>query len=162
MTSCDACGTTILFGGKTLGSYRFCSDRCAAQAAVLSRAAQIAPDVVRQQARLIREGTCPVCNGPGPVDLHTSHQVYSVLIMTSWQSNPRISCRSCGVKAQAQGALLSLVVGWWGIPWGIVMTPVQIIRNLVGMTRAPGIEPSPELEKITRTMLAQSGGPASC
>jgi hypothetical protein len=161
MASCDSCGTTILFGGKTLGSYRFCSDRCASRAALLNRAAQIPAELVRERASAIRAGTCPVCEGPGPVDVHTSHQVYSVLIVTSWRSDPRLSCRSCGVKAQAQGALLSLVAGWWGFPWGIIMTPVQIARNLAGMaSSSEGLAPSPELEKITRTLLAQSPGPA--
>jgi len=28
--------------------------------------------------------------------------------------------------------LLSLVVGWWGIPFGIIFTPISIITNLRG------------------------------
>jgi hypothetical protein len=27
---------------------------------------------------------------------------------------------------------LSLVLGWWGIPWGILWTPFSILRNLRG------------------------------
>ena len=28
--------------------------------------------------------------------------------------------------------LLSLVVGWWGIPWGFIYTPMAIFNNLSG------------------------------
>lgn len=27
---------------------------------------------------------------------------------------------------------LSLILGWWGIPWGIIYTPLTIITNLAG------------------------------
>lgn len=28
--------------------------------------------------------------------------------------------------------LLSLVLGWWGFPWGLIYTPMAIIQNLGG------------------------------
>lgn len=30
--------------------------------------------------------------------------------------------------------LLSLVLGWWGFPWGLIYTPMAIIQNLSGGT----------------------------
>ena len=27
---------------------------------------------------------------------------------------------------------LSLTLGWWGIPWGVVLTPITILTNLWG------------------------------
>lgn len=29
-------------------------------------------------------------------------------------------------------ALLSLLLGWWGVPWGIFYTPLTILTNLTG------------------------------
>ena len=155
MASCDSCGTTILFGGVQADGYRFCNESCASGAALMRIATDLPPDVVQQQAWHLRQGACPVCQGPGPVDVHTSHRVYSVLIMTSWQNIPRLSCRGCGVKAKVRDTAVSLAAGWWGFPWGLIMTPVQVGRNLVGMASAPGQSgPSPQLEKTVRTMLA--------
>lgn len=37
-----------------------------------------------------------------------------------------------GVVRGLPYALLSLLLGWWGIPWGIVYTPLAIITNLSG------------------------------
>ena len=152
MAACDSCGATILFGGQSLGSYRFCNAQCASQGALLNLASQVPAELVHQQMWNLHQGPCPVCKGSGPVDVHTSYRVYSVLIMTSWRNQPRVSCRSCGVKAKVTDALVSLVAGWWGFPWGIIMTPVQLGRNLIGLARAPDtMGPSPELEKMVRT-----------
>jgi hypothetical protein len=40
-----------------------------------------------------------------------------------------------GSKGLARGlpfTLLSLVLGWWGVPWGIIYTPLAIVTNLSG------------------------------
>ncbi|MFN4260477.1 MAG: hypothetical protein ACK4RK_14380 [Gemmataceae bacterium] len=29
-------------------------------------------------------------------------------------------------------SLLSLLLGWWGIPWGLVYTPLVLVNNLAG------------------------------
>ena len=59
------------------------------------------------------------------------------------------------MKSQAAGAAFSLVLGWWGFPWGLVLTPVQIARNLSGMLRPPEpSKPSEKLEKIVRLTMA--------
>ena len=122
MAACSYCGTTILFGGKQVGSYRFCNQQCAAKGSWLKLADQFPPAVVEQQVWKLHQGSCPVCHGPGPVDVHTSYRVYSFLIMTSWQNRPRLSCRGCGVKAKLADTAVSAVAGWWGFPWGFIMT----------------------------------------
>jgi hypothetical protein len=77
------------------------------------------------------------------------------LVLTSWKSVPQISCRGCGVKSQLGGAAFSLVAGWWGFPWGLLFTPVQVGRNVFGMLRGPDpLNPSPSLEKAIRMNIA--------
>src|SRR5438552_14364803 len=100
MAACDYCGTSILIGGKRAGNYRFCNQRCASKGALLQLASQVPADIVQQQVWSLHHGSCPVCQGPGPVDVHTSYRIYSALIVTSWRSEPRVSCRPCGVKAK--------------------------------------------------------------
>ena len=155
MASCNACGTTILFGGKKEGSYRFCNDKCLSNGQVLFVADQIPDDVLQKYAREIHQGPCPSCKGAGPVDVHMSHFIWSALVLTSWSSTPNLSCRSCGVKSQAIGATLSTLLGWWGFPWGIIMTPVQIIKNIFGMIKKPDpARPSAQLMQQARMMIA--------
>ena len=40
---------------------------------------------------------------------------------------------------------ISLLFGWWGLPWGVILTPVTVLTNLTGgrPTRITGADPSP-------------------
>lgn len=156
MAKCAYCGTTILFGGKKVEDLTFCSTKCLTKGQVALVARTVPDDLVVSQARTVHAGPCPVCNQKrGPVDVHTSHKVASFILMTSWSSNPRVSCRSCGVKAQFGGLLYSLFLGWWGFPWGILMTPVQVTKNIFGMLRSDtSVNPSEQLEQIVRMNIA--------
>lgn len=155
MTKCDYCGSTILFGGKRQGDLRFCNATCAQRGAVLAVSRQIPENVISQAVERIHAGLCPKCHGAGPVDVYVHHRVFSLIIITSWRSTPQISCRSCGFKSQMGDTILCLLLGWWGIPWGLVITPVQIVRNVAGMFHGPDpLKPSPRLEKAIRINVA--------
>jgi hypothetical protein len=148
MSACATCNTTILFGGVKDGDTRFCNENCHANGYLVFAARQIPPAIVRQTAESVYYGMCPKCEGPGPVDVHTSHRVWSFLLLTSWKSTPRVTCRRCGVKSQVGNAIFSFFLGWWGFPWGFVMTPVQLTRNLTAIFRTQTAGPSPELERM--------------
>ena len=157
MARCDYCGSRILFGGARDGDLRFCNARCQQTGTLLKISRQIPDDVIQKRLWEVHQGRCPVCQGNGPVDVHTSHQVWSALVVTTWKSQPRISCRRCGIKSQVQGLLISLVAGWWGFPWGLIFTPVQIVRNLGGLFNGPEpMKPSAQLEKLVRMNVASS------
>lgn len=34
--------------------------------------------------------------------------------------------------------LLSLLLGWWGFPWGLIYTPMVVVQNLSGGTDVTG------------------------
>ncbi len=154
MAACDACGTTILFGGVRDGDTRFCNQDCHANGYLALAARQIPADLIRQQADAVHHGMCPRCEGPGPVDVHTSYRVWSLLLLTSWKSRPQIACRRCGVKSQVGDALLCLFLGWWGFPWGLLVTPVQVARNIAGIVRSKPPGASPELRHIVGLEIA--------
>lgn len=149
MARCDYCRTTILFGGVRDRGYRFCNATCQENGSVLMAFTQISPEVLEQQVRAIHEGMCPLCSGRGPVDVHTSHRVWSALLLTSWVSRPQICCRKCGRMEKIKDSLFSLFLGWWGFPWGLIVTPIQIMRNLVGLLRQPDpSKPSHQLRRL--------------
>jgi hypothetical protein len=87
-----------------------------ARGGLLAVSRQLPQAAVQEQVWKAHQGLCPKCGGAGPVDVHVSHKVWSALVLTSWASTPRISCRSCGLKSQLIGTAFSLVFGWWGIP----------------------------------------------
>ncbi|HEY2760888.1 MAG TPA: hypothetical protein VGI75_09095, partial [Pirellulales bacterium] len=108
-----------------------------------------------EQARKLHSGSCANCSGPGPVDVHTSHWVFSALIFTRWRSSSLVCCQACGSKAKWKALLSSAATGWWGFPWGLVVTPVQIIRNVNELIRAPNpAKPSAKMVNLVRSQLA--------
>jgi hypothetical protein len=155
MAKCDYCGSTIIFGGKRQGELRFCNDRCRGNGGLLLISRQLPENVVHESVWKVHQGICPKCQGAGPIDVHISHRVWSALFLTSWKSIPQVSCRSCGVKGQLGSTAFSLALGWWGFPWGFIVTPVQIVRNVAGMLGGPDpTKPSPHLERLIRLNIA--------
>ena len=153
MAKCGYCGSTI-FGGVRDGNQSYCNAKCRNNAYILSVSNQVPPDVLERQVEEIFRGNCPKCRGLGPIDVHKVHQVWSALVLTRWTTNAQVSCRSCATKSQLGGALFSAVLGWWGFPWGLILTPVQITRNVVGMMRGPDpSKPSADLQKLVRVNL---------
>jgi hypothetical protein len=53
------------------------------------------------------------------------------------------------------GVLFSAVLGWWGFPWGLILTPVQITRNLAGMCAGP--DPSKPSDTLRKLVLVKIG-----
>lgn len=48
------------------------------------------------------------------------------------------------------------VFGWWGIPWGLLATPIQLGRNFLGLFRGPNPDiPSRELRQAILMKLGQ-------
>ncbi len=155
MSKCAACGRTILFGGVKDGANRFCNATCQRNAALHQAAAQVPAEQISQQVRTIHSGRCPKCHGPGPVDVHESYRVWSAVLVTQYRTNQTIACRRCGTRARLGDLAISTVAGWWGFPFGLIMTPVQIVRNLVSMAKTPDPrQPSPRLEEVVQLQLA--------
>src|SRR5688572_20127654 len=154
MARCDNCRTVILFGGVSTSGLRFCSQSCAEQAH-LAVAGQSLPDrEVRKHVWDVYKGACPCCGGDGPTDIRPSYRVFSLIFMTRWSTHPVLGCRSCGVKSQLLGLAFSLVLGWWGFPWGLLMTPVQVLRNVFALLSGDNGTPSEALDKVVRIRLA--------
>jgi hypothetical protein len=155
VAKCNYCGTLILFGGEREGERRFCNATCREAGFIVVIADHVPAEDVAQQLRQLHSGNCPKCGGEGPVDVHTSHRIWSALVMTSYTSRPDVCCRRCAVKAKLGGITSSALLGWWGFPWGVLGTPIQISRNLFSMVTMPDpSHPSPLLENMVRLNIA--------
>jgi len=153
ITHCGYCGTHVLFGGIRDGTLRFCNAVCRSNGVLLAVSNRVPEAVVNEELWKAHQGPCPRCGGVGPIDVHTSHRVWSAFVATSWSNRPHIVCQRCGSDARMKDALFSLACGWWGIPWGPIMTIVQITRNIRGDDADPS-KPSAQLERLVRLRLA--------
>jgi hypothetical protein len=154
MAKCANCGNSIWFGGVNAEGRSFCNRTCQRNA-YLAFSAQVPAEQIDTLVRQVHGGACPKCKGRGPVSLHRHHQVWSAIFMTRWVTMTQISCRRCARKAQALSALQSGLLGWWGFPWGLIMTPIQLGKNIYAMlARQDDSKPSRELETAIRLNVA--------
>jgi hypothetical protein len=162
MALCSSCGQVILFGGVKEGDLRFCNVTCQQNAGAIRAAVAVPENAARARADHIRMGLCPRCQGPGPVDVHLSHWIWSGLAFTRWGSKQLVSCRRCAVKSQVGNLIFSGLFGWWGFPHGLLLTPVMLTRNLSAIfSSTDPLEPSPRLVQLARMQLASQPGPRS-
>ncbi len=59
------------------------------------------------------------------------------LVVITFRRNSPVKFIPAGESATAKGlpfTLLTLFLGWWGIPWGFIYTPQVIYKNLKGGT----------------------------
>jgi hypothetical protein len=145
----------ILFGGVKRDGRRFCNDTCYQQGYLLAIVDQVPEDLMQEHVRQVHQGPCPKCGGEGPVDVHTSHLVLSIFVMTTWKKKPLVCCKSCAVKSNIGNTIVTGAVGWWGVPFGIIFTPIVIVRNIVGLISPPDpVVPSPKLVHHVKLGLA--------
>ncbi len=157
MASCAQCQTHILFGGYREAGLRFCSRKCAEKGQLLSLARSVPEDLLEAQAESIHLSDCPFCNRSGPLDLQRSYRIWSAVFVSSVTTQVQISCRACGNRRRLADALFCLFLGWWSVPEGILLTPVQIVCNLweiCASARRDQSRPSEQLKGQIRLDLA--------
>ncbi len=156
MSECSNCGKFILFGGRTLDGQRYCGSACAQRHPLLRSAERVPAQVLQQYVEQWRKDACPQCKRKGePLDVYAHHRVHSFILMTQWSTQRQVSCRRCGRRSQLLSTLYSATLGWWGMPWGLLVTPIQVGRNVVGLFRPTPQRASPAFERLVRLQLAQ-------
>ena len=156
MTTCAHCDELIVFGGKREGDSRYCNEKCLQAARAFQLAVDLPETVLTARVWEVYYGHCPKCRGPGPVDVRLGYRVWSALITSSFSTRPHVACRRCGQKARLKDAGFSLLFGWWGFPWGLLGTPVLVVRILLAILREEDtVQPSPLLFNVVGIQLAE-------
>jgi hypothetical protein len=112
------------------------------------------PAVIDELIEKERAGPCSECGARANIDIHKAHKVHSALVWTSWKSLSHVCCQSCGRKHQMKAIAYSGFLGWWGVPFGLIITPYQLVRNIAGMLRRAD-RPSPDFVRAVRVHLAE-------
>ncbi|MFC4818440.1 hypothetical protein [Flavobacterium sp. GCM10023249] len=82
-------------------------------------------------AEIIRSLPCPLC-GDKTEKLNGTimYTVKSFVFFSFLKQEPIIGCPYCLDKKNQESILLSGLLGWWGVPWGIIKTPFYIYKNI--------------------------------
>ena len=63
-----------------------------------------------------------------------------ILTWVYWSRPYRISSRTHGWLRGFPYSLATLLLGWWGLPWGVLLSPRAIWSNCTGGVEAPRAE----------------------
>jgi len=143
---CPECGALVLAGGvKVDGGKAYCRQSCADRGIVRRCAHVIPPDVVRDEAMRVRVGACPNCHRQsGPIESRMVHWVVGMINVTWWHDESFLSCRACHRKRLLTRSIRMVLFGWWSV-YGIFMTPVRLVKNVMSWRRADPEAPSQAL-----------------
>lgn len=65
----------------------------------------------------------------------TFRSVASFILATNTKSTSAVYCSSCASSAGLRASAISAAFGWWGVPWGPLLTIKEIVVNALGGTR---------------------------
>lgn len=72
--------------------------------------------------------SCPSCGGTTQrLNATLSGEVMSFVVITRYKKKVTIGCPDCLDKANEAALVKTALLGWWGIPWGIIRS-IQYIR----------------------------------
>ena len=76
---------------------------------------------------------CPVCGSHERLNASKLVLVKSYIIVTTVEKPLIIACPNC-IRVNAKRILIkSLLLGWWGIPWGPIRTLWSIVDNVMAI-----------------------------
>jgi hypothetical protein len=123
--------------------------------------ADINDEKVLAQAMMIKNGDCPLCQRKkSAVELRTEHWVWSAVFVTRHGYRKALLCRDCGRSRNLKALGRCVLLGWWGVPFGLLITPYKIFANLGEFLRKDKPQPSEALRDLVRTRLAASARPS--
>lgn len=163
---CDFCGNSAMSKPVIDSGQRFCRPRCLHAARISEAAVDLAEADITAVAQAIQDGLCPSCRQTGSlVEVRHYHRVMSFGVFTRYTKSSKLCCLECGRTENLKSFALTFLLGWWGMPFGILLTPTYLVANIGEMfERRRRGELSEGLVREARYQLAaralQPAGPA--
>lgn len=78
---------------------------------------------------LLQAQPCPRCCSTGqPLNAASISKVLSMLVLTFREKQFAIVCPTCLGKLIREASNITVLLGWWGVPWGVVRT-IRALRS---------------------------------
>lgn len=101
---------------------------------------------------LIRNQPCPACNSTHqPLNAAVIGTVKSFILLTRYKKKLMIACPTCLQQANQSGTSTTALLGWWGLPWGIIRSTQALISNIKTAKKIKSTEPTDSLIAFVKT-----------
>jgi len=105
---------------------------------------------------IIRILACPSCGTTlSKLNGTMTSQVMSFVFFTQWSKTLKVGCPDCLDKANNNALIKSVLIGWWGIPWGFIRTPIAIGQNFKSKRTNHLDSPNDYLRSYTLSKIGQ-------
>ena len=75
--------------------------------------------------------SCPTCgNTSERLNATMTAEVMSFVLFTTYNKKIKVGCPHCLDKANNNALTKTAILGWWGLPWGVIRTPQAISINI--------------------------------
>ncbi|RYY00338.1 hypothetical protein EON78_01445 [bacterium] len=79
---------------------------------------------------ILRNLHCPICKlNTYKLNATMTGRVISFIVFTSYEKKLVIGCPDCLEKANKDAMIKTALLGWWGLPWGLIRTPLALLLN---------------------------------
>lgn len=113
-------------------------------------------DQITELAERLRDLPCPLCGKKtSKLNATIMHTAKSFLIFSFFRKEPIIGCPDCLDKKNKEAITSTALLGWWGIPWGILKTPFYIYNNSKEKKQNRIAQPNETLLYFTRENIGQ-------
>ncbi len=111
---------------------------------------------ITELAQKLRSLPCPLCgNKTAKLNGTIMHTAKSFIIFSFFRKEPIIGCPDCLDKKNQESIASTALLGWWGIPWGILKTPFYIYNNIKAKKHNRISEPNETLLSFTMENIGQ-------
>jgi len=91
--------------------------------------AEIQDELAAEMERRVRDGLCFECHGRGATEVRFM-RVMSFVALTRYREWTSFLCPGCAARRGAKELAISCVLGWWGIPWGLLAFKAAAINAM--------------------------------
>ena len=85
---------------------------------------------ITELSQKLRSLPCPLCGSKiAKLNGTIMHTAKSFIVFSFFRKEPIIGCPDCLDKKNQESIISTSLLGWWGIPWGILKTPFYIYNN---------------------------------
>ena len=86
---------------------------------------------IDKYCNIVQSLSCPICKtNSEKLNGTMTSEVISAIFFSTKNKKLKVGCSSCLDKANNSALTKSILLGWWGIPWGIFWTIKAINDNL--------------------------------
>jgi len=119
-------------GGERLYRWEFCDNGCVEKFKIALTDKFVEPALIRQQVEEVFNGTCPLCQKPGPLDCYSATKITGMILMFTINSEQKICCAGCGRKLRLSAFVHCLFLGWWSVK-ALICNIFVLPTNLIAL-----------------------------